>query len=366
MTDMLKLLKIVDKVEKPVMINEAVSLNISANGDSPEDITSILGKLVNLSNPTQVTDKMMPQGDHHDSMMKTIADVGNYADEAGHAYADEVGEEWANEPEPEVSDVEYMTKDIAGGLNKPKKQFKKEYPGDNPMTMEGSLANKLMVEYKNLIENDDKNKDGKVVHCSQCSKGFKLNQDTAKKYHTGFSHCKDHKGHKMVASEGMGASTIKHKQKLSHMTDKEFADHPHYAKMSDDNLRSMAWRHGHGKPGTPGHDHYVNRRNKGKTTDEATDPRDSRREYERPNNTGNTAWDRLATRLPSDSKRSKKWNAGQQSGLKSSIKSAMGKHGPKGHLPEATDKKPTDDAKKKKKAEKIKAYRADRDKHGED
>jgi len=25
----------------------------------------------------------------------------------------------------------------------------------------------------------------------------------------------------------------------------------------------MAWRHGHGKPGTPGHDHYVNRRAKG-------------------------------------------------------------------------------------------------------
>jgi hypothetical protein len=32
---------------------------------------------------------------------------------------------------------------------------------------------------------------------------------------------------------------------------------------------------------------------------------------------------------------------------------------------ESTDKKPTDDAKKKK-SEKMKAYRADRDKHGED
>jgi hypothetical protein len=45
------------------------------------------------------------------------------------------------------------------------------------------------------------------------------------------------------------------------MSDKEFADS--HKDKSDADLRSMAWRHGHGKPGTPGHDHYVNRRNKG-------------------------------------------------------------------------------------------------------
>ena len=149
---MLKLLRIVDKVEKPVMINEAVSLNISANGDCPDDITSILGKLVNLSNPQPVTDKMMPQGDNHDVMMKTISNVGDYANQAAHDYANEVGEEYANEPNPEISDVEYMTKDLAGGLNKPKKQFKKEYPGDNPMTMAEARAAELMIEYRKLIE----------------------------------------------------------------------------------------------------------------------------------------------------------------------------------------------------------------------
>jgi hypothetical protein len=45
------------------------------------------------------------------------------------------------------------------------------------------------------------------------------------------------------------------------MSDKEFADS--HKDKSDADLRSMAWRHGHGKPGTPGHNHYVNRRNKG-------------------------------------------------------------------------------------------------------
>ena len=69
---------------------------------------------------------------------------------------------------------------------------------------------------------------------------------------------------------------------------------------------------------------------------EATDPRDSRPETWRPNNTG-YAWDRLDTRLPSHPKHSAKAKAGQQAGLKSNIKRDLGSHGPKGHLPEATD-----------------------------
>lgn len=64
-----------------------------------------------------------------------------------------------------------------------------------------------------------------------------------------------------VTEGGMPASVIKSKQNRANMTDKEFAD-VHQDK-SDADLRSMAWRHGYGKPGTPGHDHYVNRRAKG-------------------------------------------------------------------------------------------------------
>jgi hypothetical protein len=65
--------------------------------------------------------------------------------------------------------------------------------------------------------------------------------------------------------EAMGSSTIKHKQNISYMSDKEFASK--YKDRSDADLRSMAWRHGHGKPGTPGHEHYVNRRKKGLSED---------------------------------------------------------------------------------------------------
>ncbi len=46
-------------------------------------------------------------------------------------------EEFANQPDPKYSDTNYMTKDLAGGLNKPKTMHKHSYKqGDNPMAME--------------------------------------------------------------------------------------------------------------------------------------------------------------------------------------------------------------------------------------
>jgi hypothetical protein len=46
-------------------------------------------------------------------------------------------EEFANEPDPKYSDTNYMTKKLAGGLNKPKTMYPNSYKqGDNPMAME--------------------------------------------------------------------------------------------------------------------------------------------------------------------------------------------------------------------------------------
>ena len=46
-------------------------------------------------------------------------------------------EEFKNQPDPKYSDTNYMTKDLAGGLNKPKTMHKHSYKqGDNPMAME--------------------------------------------------------------------------------------------------------------------------------------------------------------------------------------------------------------------------------------
>ena len=66
-----------------------------------------------------------------------------------------------------------------------------------------------------------------------------------------------------IAEAGMPSSVAKHKQSLKNMSPKEFANHPHYGKMPDKQLRSMAWSHGYGGPGTRGHDTYVDKRNQG-------------------------------------------------------------------------------------------------------
>jgi hypothetical protein len=65
----------------------------------------------------------------------------------------------------------------------------------------------------------------------------------------------------------MPASVIKHKTDIGNLSDKEFADKYSREKYSDDQLRSMAWRHGLGGPGTPGHEKYVNRRKRGLSED---------------------------------------------------------------------------------------------------
>lgn len=49
-------------------------------------------------------------------------------------------EEFKNQPDPKYSDTNYMTKDLAGGLNKPKTMHKHSYKqGDNPMAMEATV-----------------------------------------------------------------------------------------------------------------------------------------------------------------------------------------------------------------------------------
>lgn len=67
---------------------------------------------------------------------------------------------------------------------------------------------------------------------------------------------------------GMPSSVARHKQNLKNMSDKEFANHPHYGKMDDKQLRSMAWSHGYGGPGTRGHDTYVDKKKRGLQTEE--------------------------------------------------------------------------------------------------
>ena len=63
-------------------------------------------------------------------------------------------EDATTEPDPEYSDTKYMTKDLAGGLNKEKRSFRPTAGADNPMALEDDdlLENKIRAELKALYK----------------------------------------------------------------------------------------------------------------------------------------------------------------------------------------------------------------------
>lgn len=118
---------------------------------------------------------------------------------------------------------------------------------------------KVEEELKGNQHRIDANKNGKVdAHDFKILRG-ETKAKTKPQYDKERPAFKEEVEH--VEEGGMPASIIKHKQNISYLSDKEFANK--YANRSDDELRSMAWRHGYGGPGKPGHEHYVNRRKKG-------------------------------------------------------------------------------------------------------
>lgn len=238
MSDIKKLLTIVDKVEKPVAINEAASLRVVSKDTTEKDIANLVNKVTSLSGMKPVTNEMVNQKTAPKSMFQTIADVGRYAESAAKEYkkklnewdtdpdhedsmrdeaveaaiesilkelgmnpsevfgskmtydqanelaqkiekasgrdyyntgpdlsADtvldwfekrnqisDIDEEWSNAPDEVYKDPAYMNQELAGGLNKPHQQFKKEYPGDNPM----AVKENLLKEYKGFKAENEK------------------------------------------------------------------------------------------------------------------------------------------------------------------------------------------------------------------
>jgi len=64
---------------------------------------------------------------------------------------EQVEEEYANEPNEVTMSTDFMVNKLAGGLNRAKSQYKKEYPGDNPMAVnEENLMRGLWDLYKKV------------------------------------------------------------------------------------------------------------------------------------------------------------------------------------------------------------------------
>jgi len=95
----------------------------------------------------------------------------------------------------------------ADGMVKMAKLGPDKQPLGTPIIVKPTdIVNHQKQGYYVIGESSDKPK-AKVVHCSQCGKGFSGSRLTAP-HQTGFSHCKDHKGMKIVAeSASAGASS---------------------------------------------------------------------------------------------------------------------------------------------------------------
>jgi len=114
-----------------------VTMNVSMNATGPESIRD----LIDLISGEAMKEKEMDAA---------ILKLGTQEDQAMETDIDQALEEFDNEPDEAYQDTAYMTKDLAGGLNKQHAQFKKEYPGDNPMAVESVYQQELKNLYQEI------------------------------------------------------------------------------------------------------------------------------------------------------------------------------------------------------------------------
>jgi hypothetical protein len=154
------------KTEDKKQVNEAIQIS----ADTPEE-AGIMMQILKLAGVQQVTPDMMgaddgddmshdhdgmthshPGGDEEHSHDKEMS-MDKMRDLVQKSQEEPAEEDFANTPDEKHQDTDYMVNKLAGGLNKPKQQVRKEYPGDNPLAVEDTiseedLANSLRAQYE--------------------------------------------------------------------------------------------------------------------------------------------------------------------------------------------------------------------------
>ena len=150
----------------PTAQQDTVSMSVNMNGSGAGGIRDLMAILKNIedtdgdmphmdiSTPgdmvgTIIDPDMMSTDDEEDSLSQIMRLSGKSAMLPGNDGFDDTDrpkEAFANEPDENYSDISALTHDNAGGLNAPHKQYKKEYPGDNPMAE--SVKSKLLNKYQ--------------------------------------------------------------------------------------------------------------------------------------------------------------------------------------------------------------------------
>jgi len=150
---------------KEEMKKETVKESIQISADTPEE-AGMMMQILKLAGVKPVDAKMIgaqndePEHDHDDATGSM--DMARMRDIVKKPEDEKQEETFSNAPdgykgEPETHDIDTLVNVHSGGANAQKVQYKKEYPGDNPMAVakedqitEQDLANSLREQYDNF------------------------------------------------------------------------------------------------------------------------------------------------------------------------------------------------------------------------
>ena len=129
------------------MLTEA-SMNVSMNGASAGEVAELMALLKNAGMPEPKSMAVMAPSGMSPGPIKTSG-CG-----CGSMGEDTVEEEYANEPDETTMDTAYMTKDLAGGLNRPKDKgaLRAKDPAIDHSEMRESLRKALEAKYIQEID----------------------------------------------------------------------------------------------------------------------------------------------------------------------------------------------------------------------
>ena len=134
-------------------VNEA-SMNISMSGTDAREVSELVGILKNagMEEPRMMAIKALPPMDKPSMDMPPMGmdreGPPSPCGEEDEAEYNALMDEWDNSPDPEYKDDDYMLRDLAGGINKPKKSYPATQLGDNPMSVRETLWNALQEKYR--------------------------------------------------------------------------------------------------------------------------------------------------------------------------------------------------------------------------
>ena len=146
--------------EGKMMKKETVKEAIQISADTPEE-AGMMMQILKLAGVQPVDAKMIgadepqaePEMDTDDAAGSM--DMARMRDIVKNPEDEKQEETFANEPEEKTQDVDSLVNKHAGGLNRQKTQYRKEYPGDNHMAAEDKiteqdLANSLRTQYESF------------------------------------------------------------------------------------------------------------------------------------------------------------------------------------------------------------------------